>query len=95
MDSLNKTRSLFYIKVHEAKEVLIKDIDPVNRVHLTALIISFNRTVCLPIEFCRVNKSVIGWSWFHRVRVIYFQTPFHQIFLIIGPIDQSPLYKDT
>jgi len=35
MDSLNKTRSLFYIKVHEAKKVLIKDIGPVNRGHLT------------------------------------------------------------
>ena len=35
MDSLNKTRILFYIKVHEAKKALIKDIGPVNRVHLT------------------------------------------------------------
>jgi len=25
MDSLNKTRNLFYIKVHEAKKALIKD----------------------------------------------------------------------
>ena len=32
-DSLNKTRSLFYIKVHEATKALIKDIGPVNRVH--------------------------------------------------------------
>ena len=38
MDSLNKTRSLFYIKVHEAKKALIKDIGLVNRVHLTALV---------------------------------------------------------
>jgi len=38
MDSLNKTRSLFYIKVHEAKKALIKDIGPVNRVHLTVLV---------------------------------------------------------
>jgi len=30
MDSLNKTRSLFYIKVHEVKKALIKDIGPVN-----------------------------------------------------------------
>ena len=30
MDSLNKTRSLFYIKVHEAKKALIKDIGPVS-----------------------------------------------------------------
>ena len=29
MDSLNKTRSLFDIKVHEAKKALIKDIGPV------------------------------------------------------------------
>jgi len=35
MDSLNKT---FYIKVHEAMEALIKDIVPVNRVHLTVLV---------------------------------------------------------
>ena len=38
MDSLNKTRSLFDIKVYEAKKALIKDIGPVNRVHLTVLI---------------------------------------------------------
>jgi len=38
MDSLNKTRSLLYIKVHEAKKALIKDIGPVNRVHLTFLV---------------------------------------------------------
>jgi len=37
-DSLNKTRSLFYIKVREAKKALIKDIGPVNRVHLTVLV---------------------------------------------------------
>jgi len=33
--SINKTRSLFYIKVHEEKKALIKDIGPVNRVNLT------------------------------------------------------------
>jgi len=38
MDSLNKTRSLFYIKVHEVKNALIKDIGSVNRVHLTVLV---------------------------------------------------------
>jgi len=38
MDSLNKTRSLFYIKIHEVKKALIKDIGPVNRVHLTVLV---------------------------------------------------------
>jgi len=38
MDSLNKTRSLFYIKAHKAKKALIKDIGPVNRVHLTVLV---------------------------------------------------------
>jgi len=38
MDSLNKTRSLFYIKVHEAKKALIKDISPVNGDHLTVLV---------------------------------------------------------
>jgi len=39
MDSLNKTRSIFfYIKVHEGKKALIKDIGPVNRVHLTVLV---------------------------------------------------------
>ena len=38
MDSLNKTRSLLYIKVHEATKALIKDIGPVNRVHLTVLV---------------------------------------------------------
>jgi len=37
MDSLNKTINLFYIKVHEAKKALIKDIGPVNRVNLTFL----------------------------------------------------------
>ena len=37
MDSLNKTRRLFYIKVHEAKKALIKDIGPVNGDHLTVL----------------------------------------------------------
>jgi len=36
--SLNETRSLFYIKVHEAKKTLIKDIGPVNRVYLTVLV---------------------------------------------------------
>ena len=29
MGSLNKTRSLFYITVHEVKKALIKDIGPV------------------------------------------------------------------
>ena len=38
MDSLNKTISRFYIKVHEAKNVLIEDIGLVNRVHLTVLV---------------------------------------------------------
>jgi len=38
VDSLNKTKSLFYIKVHEMKKTLIKDIGPVNRVHLTVLV---------------------------------------------------------
>jgi len=38
MDSSNKTRSLFYIKVHEAKRALIKDVGPVKRVHLTVLV---------------------------------------------------------
>jgi len=38
MDSLNKTRSLFYITVHEVKKTLIKDIGLVNRVHFTILV---------------------------------------------------------
>ena len=38
IDSSNKTRSLFNIKVHESKKALIKDIRPVNRVHLTVLV---------------------------------------------------------
>ena len=38
MESLNKTRSFFYIEVHEAKKPLIKDIGLVNRVHLTVLV---------------------------------------------------------
>jgi len=38
MDSLSKTRSRSYIKVHEAKKALIKDISLVNRVHLTVLV---------------------------------------------------------
>jgi len=38
MNSLNKTRSLFNIKVHEGKKASIKDIGPVNRVHLTVLV---------------------------------------------------------
>jgi len=38
MDSLNKTRILFYIKVHEARKALTKDIGLVNRVHLTVLV---------------------------------------------------------
>jgi len=38
VDSLNKSRSLFYIKVDKAKKALIKDIGPVNRVHLTVLV---------------------------------------------------------
>jgi len=39
MDSLDKTRGLFYIKVHEVNKTFIKDIGPVNRVHLTVLVI--------------------------------------------------------
>ena len=39
IDSLNKTRNLFYNKVHEAKKTLIKDINPVNRAHLTGLML--------------------------------------------------------
>ena len=46
MDSLNKTRSLFYIKVHEAKNALIKDISPVNKVHLTVLVSVGNTYTC-------------------------------------------------
>ena len=38
MDSLNTTRSLFYINVHEATKVWIKGIGLVNRVHLTVLV---------------------------------------------------------
>ena len=38
MDSLNETRSHFYINVQEVKKALIKDIGPVNRVHLTVLV---------------------------------------------------------
>ena len=38
MDSLNKTRNTLYIKVHEAKKALIKDIGPGNRIHLTVLV---------------------------------------------------------
>jgi len=38
MDNLNKTRGLFYIKVHEGKKALMKDIGPVNRVHLAVLV---------------------------------------------------------
>ena len=38
MDGLDKTRSLCYIMVHEAKKALIQDIGPVNRVHLTVLV---------------------------------------------------------
>jgi len=38
MDTLNKTRSIFHIKVHEAKKALLKDIGPVNGVHLTVLV---------------------------------------------------------
>jgi len=48
MDSLTKTRSLFYIKVHEAKKALIKDIGPVNRVHLTVLFsVENNYILCI------------------------------------------------
>ena len=35
IDGLNNTRNLFFIKVHEVKKALIKDIGLVNRVHLT------------------------------------------------------------
>ena len=38
MGSLNKIRTLFYIKVHEAMKALIKGIGPVNRVHWTVLV---------------------------------------------------------
>jgi len=41
-ESLNKTRNLFYIKVHEAKKELIKDIGLVNGVHLTILVSAEN-----------------------------------------------------
>jgi len=37
-DSLNKTRSLFYIEIHEAKDALLKDVCPINRVDLTVLV---------------------------------------------------------
>jgi len=46
MDSLNKTRSLFYIRVHEEKKALVEDIGPVNRVHLTVLV-SFENISCV------------------------------------------------
>jgi len=45
MDSLNKTRSLyFYIKVHEAKKALIKDIGPINIVHFMVFVLCISRT---------------------------------------------------
>jgi len=48
MDSLNKTRSLFYIKIHEEKKTLIKDIGTVNRVHLTVLVsVENNYILCI------------------------------------------------
>ena len=55
MDSLNKTRSLFYIKVHEVKKALIKDIGPVNRVHLTVLV--------------RIEKSLFSVSGNYKLKV--------------------------
>ena len=38
MDSLNETRGLFYVNIHEAKKALIEDISQVNRAHLTVLV---------------------------------------------------------
>ena len=89
MDSLNKTRSLFYIKVHESKKALSKDIGPVNRVHLTVLVM-FMIVVELPAgedQFVRKlhernisvfgqGKKVIALSLTHRVGV----------FLLIGQV---------
>jgi len=58
MDSLNKTRSLFYIKVHEAKKELIKDIGPVNRIHLTVLV-SVRNTYILCIACVNLKVDFI------------------------------------
>jgi len=56
--SVNKTRSLLYIKVHEEKKALIKDISRVNRLHLTVMFIVENiYTCCIASLHSRVLKS--------------------------------------
>jgi len=46
MDSLNKTRNLFHIKVDEEKNAEIRDISWVNRIYLTVLLSVENIYVC-------------------------------------------------
>jgi len=74
MDSLNKTRSLFYIKVREVEKALIKDIGPVNRVHLTVLVsieirrFSQYEPSALPPTFPMVPFSQLGIA--HKPNII-------------------------
>ena len=51
MESLNKTRSFFYVKVHEAKNASIKDIGLVNRVHLTVQFTKWSTTRKIAVQY--------------------------------------------
>ena len=69
MDSLNETRSLFYINVHEVKKALINlEISPVSRVHLTVLVIIENIYICCiasarsrVLKLCKVFAFKMSW----------------------------------
>jgi len=56
-DSLNKTRSLFYIKVYEAKKALIEDIGPVKRVQsfLVRRLLCYGEIAGLTLVFSSVT----------------------------------------
>jgi len=57
IDGLNNTKSL-NIKVYEAKKTLIKDIGPVNRVHLTVLVSIENIYIPYLVLVCLENRLV-------------------------------------
>jgi len=65
MNSLNKTRSLLYIKFHEENNALIKNISRVHRVQLTVLVSVEKIYIChiaslrsRVLKLCKVNQVV-------------------------------------
>ena len=53
MPSLNKTRGLFYIKVHEVKKALIEDIGPFVHLKIAYPTVSYSLYNCIYLLWLR------------------------------------------